>query len=59
MGRYTGRRPHGKPKSRWNDNTALKDMRWEHFEWSNVMLDKVQEVLELQAPEHAGKLFTS
>jgi hypothetical protein len=64
VGKPEGKRPLGKPRSRWVDNIRmdLGDVRWGNVDWIGLVQDRnrwralVNSVLNLRRPRNAEKL---
>jgi hypothetical protein len=65
-GNPEGKRPHGRPKHRWEDNIKdIKEVAWEGVDWLHLAQDKdwwqalVNSVMKLWVSYKAGNFLTS
>jgi hypothetical protein len=67
VGRPEGRRPLGRPRHRWEDNTKmdLQEVGWESVDWIDMAQDRdrwralVNAVMNLRVPYNARNFFAS
>ena len=67
MGNPEGKRPHGRPRRRWEDNIKmdLQEVGCEGMDWIELAQDKerwralVNAVMNLRFPLNAGNFLTS
>jgi hypothetical protein len=68
VGKYERKRPLGRPRHRWEDNTRmdLREVGWEGVDWMDVAQDRdqgralVDTVMKLWVvPQNAGNFMTS
>jgi hypothetical protein len=66
VGKPEGKRPLGRPRSRWVDNKKidLREIGWDGVDWMDMAQDRgqwracVNTVLNLRVPQNAGKFLS-
>ena len=67
MGKPEGKRPLGRPRRKWEDNTKmdLREVGCERMNWIDLVQDRdrwravVNAVMNLRVPQNAGNFLTS